>query len=76
MSNLIRNKKKLNSSTDSLYSLSFDSPPETNGIPYDDYYDTGKNGASHIIDCMELTDNNYCDDGPDEPMSFFTLYKL
>ncbi len=58
MSKAIRRSKKLNSDNDNLYIYDEDTVATFGPVPYDSFYDCGKNGVSHIIDTLYLEDNN------------------
>lgn len=77
MSKGSRKRKRFNSDLDSLRLYDIEEcAAETGPTPYDCEFDYGPNGVRYVMECLELIDNNQFIAGPDEPYSFFEVYKL
>ena len=76
MSKAIRRSKKLNSDNDNLYIYDEDTVATFGPVPYDSFYDYGKNSASHIIDTLYLEDNNTFFKNSNEGIHIVKTYKI
>lgn len=76
MSKAIRRSKKLNSDNDNLYVYDEGSVAIFGPVPYEPWYDYGKNGASHLTESLFLEDNNTFIYGPSELDNIKFVYKI
>lgn len=76
MSKLIRRSKKMNSDNDNLFIYDDNAPACVGPVPYESYYDYGKNGASHLIDTLYLEDNNSFIRNTEEGINIVKTYRI
>lgn len=59
MSKLVRRSKKLNSDNENFFIYDDGEVPTIGPVPYEGVYDFGKNSASHLVDVLYYSDNNF-----------------
>lgn len=76
MSKLVRRSKKMNSDNDNLFIYDDNTVACVGPVPYDAFYDYGKNGASHLIDTLYFEDTNGFVKNTGEGINIVKTYRI